>query len=286
MSDRKRARRHCIVLAAWVAFGLSAAPAPAAPDGMSSAWSRSVNAEMRLIAGGGVRQEDGKVLAGLQLRLGKGWKTYWRSPGDSGVPPVFDWSASKNIGSARVLWPYPERFSDSTGTSNVYHDDVVFPIELTPKDPNRPIEFSMLAELGLCKDICVPSQTRLSLTIPSSAGAQGPFDSLLARALMRVPSTKGTGLPVVDSIKLDQSGAEPRLVFDIRYRPSAGDLSLFVEVGEESLPPPRLLESAKEGHARLSILLREAEPAKLKGQTLTVTLVSGSDAREVAWRLD
>lgn len=286
MSDLERARRLSVLVALAVSFGWPGARAEAAPDAMASAWSRSVNATMRLIAGGAVRQEDGKILAGLQLKLDKGWKTYWRSPGDSGVPPVFDWSASKNVGAARVLWPFPERVSDSTGTSNVYHDDVVFPIELTPKNPDRPIEFSVVAELGLCKDICVPSQTRLSLTIPSAAAMQGPFDSLLARALMRVPRTGGTELPVIEGVELDQSGAKPRLVFEVRYRPSAGGIDLFVEVGDESLPAPRLLDSAKEGRARLSIPLDAAEPARLKGQTLTVTLVSGLEAREVAWRLD
>ncbi|HCX68676.1 MAG TPA: hypothetical protein DHK64_14410, partial [Rhodobiaceae bacterium] len=49
--------------------------------------------------------------AGLHLELSKGWKTYWRSPGEVGIPPSIDWAGSENIENVEFLWPAPERFT-------------------------------------------------------------------------------------------------------------------------------------------------------------------------------
>ena len=59
----------------------------------------------------GTKQEDGSRLAGLRLSMEPGWKTYWRSPGEAGIPPRFDWSASANVDSVEVLWPRPQVFT-------------------------------------------------------------------------------------------------------------------------------------------------------------------------------
>ena len=58
----------------------------------------------------GWRMENGHQMAGLSLTLSPGWKTYWRSPGEAGIPPLFDWSGSDNIASVRLHWPSPSVF--------------------------------------------------------------------------------------------------------------------------------------------------------------------------------
>src|SRR5436309_312013 len=81
----------------------------------------------RLLAGNGI--------AGVELQLPEGWKTYWRTPGDAGgVPPTFDWSKSDNLASVKVLYPAPKRFSDRAGDTVGYKGTVVFPVEVIPKD--------------------------------------------------------------------------------------------------------------------------------------------------------
>ena len=58
--------------------------------------------------------------AGIELRLAPGWKTYWRYPGDSGIPPRFDFAKSRNVKSVTVRWPAPQRLTDESGTSIGY----------------------------------------------------------------------------------------------------------------------------------------------------------------------
>ena len=53
------------------------------------------------------------LIAGVQLRMDSGWKTYWKNPGDSGVPPSFDWAGSKNLKQAELLYPAPHSFADA-----------------------------------------------------------------------------------------------------------------------------------------------------------------------------
>ena len=64
-------------------------------------------------------------------------------PGDSGVPPSFDWTGSKNLKQAEVLYPAPHRFADANGTAIGYDDEVVFPVKLTPEREGEPIELKL-----------------------------------------------------------------------------------------------------------------------------------------------
>src|SRR5262245_29832388 len=54
-------------------------------------------------------------LAGLEIAMQDGWKTYWRMPGDAGVPPTFDWSGSVNAADIKVLYPAPTRMPEAGG---------------------------------------------------------------------------------------------------------------------------------------------------------------------------
>lgn len=102
---------------------------------------------------------DGTRMMGLRLSVAEEWKTYWRAPGDSGVPPLFDWSGSDNLRSAQILWPRPEVF-DSFGMRALgYSGEVVLPVEIMPEDPDQPVTLSGQAELGMCREICVSVRT-------------------------------------------------------------------------------------------------------------------------------
>ena len=124
---------------------------------------------------------ESKVFAGVQIRLDPGWKTYWRTPGDSGVPPSFDWSGSKNLKEAQVLYPAPRRFADASGTAIGYEDEVVFPIKITPERPDEPVELKLNVDYGLCKTLCIPNEASLSIELPPQMAA-GQGDDLLLSA--------------------------------------------------------------------------------------------------------
>lgn len=156
------------------------AVAPAGAQAVVSTGQSFVTA--RLIHG--APEPGGSRLAGLSLEMADGWKTYWRSPGEAGVPPVFDWSGSRNLRRAEVLWPRPELFESFGLTSVGYAREVVLPLRLVPEDPRRPLELRLKTTLGVCDKICVLEEFDIAETIAPDQGAE---DGRIAGALRAVP---------------------------------------------------------------------------------------------------
>ncbi|MFN3973210.1 MAG: protein-disulfide reductase DsbD domain-containing protein [Gemmobacter sp.] len=172
----------------------------------------------------GWRTEAGGRIAGVELRLAPGWKTYWRAPGDSGIPPLFDWSRSENVKSARILWPRPE-VSVTNGLRTIgYHGTVVLPVEVTPRDPAQPMRLRGHVDLGVCRDVCIPAE----LTLDAGIAGPGAADPAIRAALKARPATAReaglTGLtcrvePIRDGLRVHaemtlppQGGAETVVV--------------------------------------------------------------------------
>jgi DsbC/DsbD-like thiol-disulfide interchange protein len=124
----------------------------------------------------------GNRVTALELVLEPGWKTYWRSPGDSGLPPSFDWTESSNLGAVRFHWPAPEAIKSGDGLTMGYHDRLVLPLTLAPRDPASPMHVATTVDLGLCERICVPAH--LSLTAPAAATKPDP---VITAAMSQVP---------------------------------------------------------------------------------------------------
>jgi DsbC/DsbD-like thiol-disulfide interchange protein len=133
----------------------------------------------------GWQTATGTQMTGLHLQLAPGWKTYWRAPGDAGIPPVFDWSGSTNVQSARIHWPAPHVFTTNGLRSIGYKADVVLPVELTPRDPARPMRLIGRIDLGVCSDICVPA----SVQVDAALTAPGAPDAAIKAALAARPVT-------------------------------------------------------------------------------------------------
>lgn len=153
-------------------LGLSALPLAAeGPPGLVAA---------RILPGW--TQPDGSRVAAIEFQLQPGWKTYWRSPGDSGLPPVFDWSGSANLGDVALHWPAPQAVSSGDGLALGYHDRLVLPFTASPADPGRPVDLAVAVDFGLCKNICVPAHVALR----ADAAGAAPDPAILS-ALDRVP---------------------------------------------------------------------------------------------------
>ncbi|HHC29318.1 MAG TPA: hypothetical protein ENK80_01965, partial [Rhodobacterales bacterium] len=114
----------------------------------------------------GWQTETGTHMAGLRIHLAPGWKTYWRAPGEAGLPPVFDWSASANVDAVTVHWPVPDIFDTSGATTLGYHDEIILPVEIEPNDAQGDIQLDGALAMGICKDICMPMQVTVSATLP------------------------------------------------------------------------------------------------------------------------
>ena len=115
---------------------------------------------------------DGTRVAGLVLELEDGWKTYWRSPGASGFPPQFDFSASQNVESISIEWPAPNIFGSDEFATIGYEKSVVLPLLISPKAADQDIQVSLSADIGVCEDICIPTSFTLSQDISAQANSR------------------------------------------------------------------------------------------------------------------
>jgi len=121
----------------------------------------------------GWQQADGSRVAGVEIRLAPGWHTYWRAPGSAGIPPTFDWSGSANLASAVAEWPRPGLFETFGVTAIGYAGTVLLPVRLAPSDPGVPLDLDLRLDFGVCADICVPAEARLSARIAPGAAEEG-----------------------------------------------------------------------------------------------------------------
>lgn len=183
---------------------LSAAPPPATRPG----------AEIRLVVAGVV---EGRPEVGLEIALEPGWKTYWRTPGDAGIPPAVDWSKSTGVAAFDLRFPAPVRFGEDGAWSIGYTAPVILPIDLKLADPNGTAMLDVDVQIGLCRDICVPVSARL--TAPLSAAQ--PIDEAArarlveARGRLPVPAVKGVA-PWVISLERDRDSIPGALLVKVK----------------------------------------------------------------------
>lgn len=168
----------------------------------------------------GWQTPEGTTMAGLRIRLADGWKTYWRAPGDAGIPPQFRWSGSENLEGVRVHWPVPMVFEQGGMRSIGYRGEVVLPIELIPATAGAPVTLSGEAELGVCRDICMP--VRVSFLEPAGDGATAIRAAMAdrpdARAITRARCDVDPiddGLKVTATLDLRDLGGNEVTVFEL-----------------------------------------------------------------------
>src|SRR3954471_9670878 len=162
--------RAALILGANLVVLVATQPALAVD---ASSWDGTERAAVRVISGAARTNASATIQrAGVEIRLASGWKTYWRYPGDSGLPPRFDFSKSRNVKSVGVRWPAPQRLADESGVSIGYKHDVVFPLEVTPEDTAKPVMLALKIDYAVCEKLCVPADGAAELTLRGKAGEQ------------------------------------------------------------------------------------------------------------------
>ena len=272
--------RRC--LAALIALALFApVGAHAAGPDTESPWVTGYNSRVRLISGAG--------RVGVELVMPPGWKTYWRMPGDAGVPPSFDWAGSVNVAKVAVLYPAPHRIADQGGTAIGYKDRVIFPLDVTPADPAQPVSLAVALEDGVCKDICIPAEAKLALTVApgNTSGHHGPRSPDLQQAIESVPRAVNALRPAdprIVSITGSAAGAAPKLTIDAKVVGGADAADLFIEGPEGSFVPFAAKSAGPGGLVRFVVDLSKSADAKdLAGQPLRFTLTGAGAASETLW---
>ena len=243
----------------------------------ASPWQKGTHAAVRLLAG----SRSGPVLlGGVAVQLDPGWKTYWRTSGDSGVPPRFDFSKSDNVEAVTVLWPAPTKFDDGAGGFSLgYHDQVVLPLRIVPKTNDKPVTLRANINYAVCEKICIPVEASTELTFASVASTE---DSVLFAALDTVPKPASVGDPNPLTIRDVKREGKSTVLIDV-LSPDARTVNLFVEgpTPDWALPVPKLVEHGPPGIKRFSFELDGVPPGvNPEGAALKLTLVGGDRSYE------
>ena len=251
-----------------------------------SPWVKGYNSNVRLIAGARSDGAGQRLVAGLDIRLADGWKTYWRHPGDDGgIPPSFDWSGSTNLAAARVLFPAPERLKGVNGYSIGYKRAVVLPIDIEPVDATKPVELVLGLEFGICREICVPAEARLALTVAPDLAVLPPDLAGAMQRVVRAADRRLPGDPALKSASAVLSGPSPYLSFEIAVGSAGPRADLFVE-GPDGLylPMPAKAGEASGGVQRFRIDLKGVDDVKaLAGKSLRLSMIGDTGGAEAAW---
>ncbi|MBM9593337.1 protein-disulfide reductase DsbD domain-containing protein [Roseitranquillus sediminis] len=161
----------------------------------------------------GWRQADGIHMAGLRMTLAPGWKTYWRYPGEAGIPPRFDWSGSRNLGAASTAWPTPQVFTANGYRSIGYSEMVVLPLALRPSRAGENISLRGRIEIGVCQTVCIPVEVDVAAELDVDATTP---DATIRAALSDVPQRADHAVdcalqPIADGMRLTATVRVPRL---------------------------------------------------------------------------
>jgi DsbC/DsbD-like thiol-disulfide interchange protein len=243
----------------------------------SSPWRRDAHSAVRLLAGS---RSGAVLLGGISIQLQPGWHTYWRTPGDSGVPPHFDFSKSDNVEAVTVMWPAPIKFDDGAGgTALGYKRQVTLPLRIIPKSADKPVTLRADINYAVCDKLCIPVEASAELAFASVASTE---DGNLSEALNSVPKPANVGDPNPLTIRDVKREGKANVLVDVSA-PDGKEVSLFVEgpTPDWALPVPKLLEHSPPGVKRFAFELDGLPPgASPDGAALKLTLVGGDRAYE------
>lgn len=227
----------------------------------------------------GWQMESGAHMAGVRLDLAPGWKTYWRSPGDAGIPPQFDWTGSENLKSVRIHWPAPIAFHTNGYQTIGYRGGVILPLEVVAKDPSRPVVLRARLDLGICRDICMPA----SVDLDARLIPPGTPDAAIRAALAARPATAdeagvsgvtcavepiSDGLRVTATLTVPKQGGNEALAFE------TADPRIWVSEALARRQGSKMVASAE-------LVGPTGQPFALDRSTLTLTVISDSGAVEI-----
>ena len=270
----------CIVVAAHAGDSLPATVTP---------WSGKKPAHSRLILESAEFAAGGVIRAGVQIKLDEGWWTYWRAPGESGIPPMFDWSGSENLsGDPETIWPVPLRAIAYGENVNVYRKEVVFPIELHAEDPTKPVKLHLKITYGTCRNMCIPAWAEHELTIhpverqPRIDVANAKLiDSYSGRGPSADPQTVGI---VIEEVRA--SVANGQAILTVRASGVADKRrALLLIEGPDFMRVAEITPKAvDDGRVALRLVVGSTTQFRaLKGKRIRITLVHGDRALEQTW---
>ncbi|MWD26677.1 hypothetical protein E0K89_004225 [Aquicoccus sp. SCR17] len=279
--------KHCSTfLARCLSLGLAGLAALSVPAGAESGTQDVAALDQQIDEGlvrldvlPGWRLADGRHVAGLRLRLEPGWKTYWRAPGDAGIPPDFDWSGSRNIAAVEVNWPRPKVFDQNGMTSIGYAQEVVLPVVATPRGAG-PLQLRGEVDIGVCKDICVPETLQFDAALP--VGGSQP-DPRIAAALADRPFTAAEAQVQSATCRFRPERDGLHLSAELRMPPAGGNEYAVIETGNPLIWVAEAETRREGGTLRIETRMQHVEGRSmaLDRDALRITVLGSAHAVDI-----
>ena len=258
------------VLAALLAFLAPGGTVHAAPVVTTE------HVEAQLVSDRMSAQPGKPILVGLKLRMAEQWHTYWKNPGEAGLPTRIHWRLPPGWTAGEIRWPYPSLLPVGPLMNYGYEDDVVLLSELTPGADAKPgkVDIQAKAEWLVCKDICVPEQGELDLPLAVSDAPPAPdprFKAHIERARFMLP----VDLP---GWKFESALQGKSLVVRLTAPPGVAPpakITFFPE-REQLIEPAAPEKVTREGRSlRVEMKLVDPPPAGVKSVTGVAVAQSG-----------
>lgn len=256
--------RALLLSAALVTCAATAAAAS------SSDWYKADGAHLRLLTSG-LPDANGVLKGALEIDLKPGWKTYWRDPGGSGVPPSIDVSQNGNTATLDIAYPAPMRFDDASGPWVGYKHSVTFPVTFRLARPGDAGAIVADVFIGVCEAVCVPVQARLTVD-PANDPDNADDLAAVEAALAALPGDAQPGFGVTLL-----SGDESQVEVEAAFSGDPGSVEFFL-AGSDGYVFGSPVRSDTDGKVTFAVPILERPATKPSGGGLPYTLVTATGA--------
>ncbi len=253
-----------LAVSLWFPFSAQAA---------STQWQDLGGGEARLSAN--VDPASGKVSGVVEIRLKPGWKTYWREPGGSGIPPIFDFSKSENFAGVEVAYPAPKLLKSGSSEFAGYDGPAAFPFEGSRPNPRQGGALRLELLAGVCEEICIPAQVSFEIGEAELNQSDPRTETLVAMARLNLPGEPNAQFKVESVVVLDKTLTISALV------PQSDQLALFAQGPSGWYMALPKLSARSENRAEFTVeMTGQPKGFVASGQQFRFTLVAGSRAIE------
>jgi len=221
------------------------------------------------------------VEMGLDVTLVPDWYTYWRMPGDSGLPSTFDWKNSTNVRTVEFFWPAPRRFNTFDMNSFGYMGEVLLPMTVTPEMPGKDMVVDLEIKAVVCNEICVPQTLHVSKTITAQPKKSTPDFETLKKARRALPSKENTQKLGIDTAVLGKDTVVVTAYAKGGFKEGA---DLVIETPNAILTAPPEIIPDENDKTRAMFKIKAPSGMDLSkelfGKDVTLLLINGTDAIE------
>ena len=266
----------------WLATALLLLACAAVPArALEGAWAPTAHSSVRLLALGPSPTDPDAVILGIHIRMQPGWETYWRSPGDAGVPPDFFFDDTENVDELYVDWPLPTKKVTAGMTTYVYQGDVLLPITVYPHDRTQPIKLRMTITYAACREVCMLEEADLALDVAPDHN-DDRLAELFAKNAARMPVLDNTPEVAIERVNAAVGDGKQRLEVLARATSPWIDPQVIIEAEPGFAFKPAVITPIMDGR-RIIARAEYTHAAGLQipeGATVVVTVYDGTRAIE------